>query len=128
MFDGPIGSPGVSYTIDISRGTGIALDEWEAFVASRNDLRLRREPLRFKGGGGEVINLGLRPGDTDALIGGEWTFAFRWRDGDEEVPSSVTFDAPRDFHRPTCAIRKLARDIAGSLKATMTGQEGESYE
>ena len=129
MFDGPVAGVAVSYGIEITREPWITFEEWQAVIASRKELRPQEGPSRIiNPHTGAVISVSQARGDTELLFEGKWIHCFRWRDGDEELPSAIEFNAPRDWDSPGSSFRQLARDIARSLGARLVGQEDETYE
>jgi len=73
---------------------------------------------------GEIIKVRNTGGDAEVCFEtNKWLRVFR------RSPSSrISFKVPRDFDLPASGIRRLARELAHALGASVIGDQGEIYD
>jgi len=120
----------MAYEIHITRGdglvddgVGIALEEWIEAVAKVEGVRLADgDYLVTLPETGQVFRFHNTGGDTEVcLIDGSWRRVFRWSDG------RVSFVQPKDFDDDASHLRCVVRVLAEALRASIVGDEGETY-
>ena len=103
----------------------ITLEEWKAVVAATENVRPAAGDLTaVNPATGEVIRLPSADGDAEIFHPAEarWIPVFRWSRG------KIRFKAPADWSAPGGAIEQAARLLAKTLRARITGEEGEFYD
>jgi hypothetical protein len=117
----------MGYEIHLERKHGheITFQEWQVAVDNHPLVRLSLETTHTVTipATGEQIGTTTTPGDAEIWIKdlNSWVFALRWRKG------RVSINAPRDFDDENSFLRKLLRELANDLGATIRGDEGEEY-
>ena len=117
----------MGYEIHLERKHGheITFQEWQIAVDSHPLVRLSQETTHTvtNPATGEQIGTTTTPGDAEIWIEdmNSWVFALRWRNG------RVSINATRDFDNENSFLRKLLRELATELDASIRGDEGEEY-
>ncbi|OIQ45630.1 MAG: hypothetical protein BM558_02925 [Roseobacter sp. MedPE-SW] len=117
----------MGYTIHLEgkHGQEITFQEWQVVVDNHPLVRLSQETTHTvtNPATGEQVGTTITPGDAEIWIEGlnSWVFAFRWSSG------HVSINAPRDFDDENSFLRKLLRELATELGASIRGGEGEEY-
>ena len=117
----------MGYEIHLERKHGheISFQEWQVAVDNHPLVRLSQETTHTvtNPATGEQIGTKITPGDAEIWIENlnSWVLAFRWRSG------RVSINAPRDFDDENSFLRKLFRELATELHASIRGDEGEEY-
>ncbi len=117
----------MGYEVHLERRTGheITFQEWQIAVEKHSLVRMSRETTHTVTNPETAQQIGTRttPGDTEIWIEDTktWVYALRWRSG------RVSVNAPRDFDDENSFLRKLLRELATELGASIHGNEGEEY-
>ena len=117
----------MGYEIHLERKHGheITFQEWQVAVANHPLVRLSQETTHTvtNPATGEQIGTPITPGNAEIWIEdmNSWVFALRWRSG------RVSVNAPRDFDDENSFLRKLLRELATELDASIRGDQGEEY-
>jgi hypothetical protein len=122
----------MAYEIHIERRSAdaqlspIALSEWRAAVSEADGVRMAEGDYQITNPKtDERIRLRNAGGDAEVFFPNDeaWLRVFRW-----SSDGRISFRAPRDFHVPTCFLRRVAAELARKLDARLIGDEGEIYD
>jgi len=117
----------MGYAVHIERKSGdeISFQEWKDAVEKHPLVRLSQETTQsvVNQETGQQIGTKTTPGDAEIWIEETetWTYALRWRQG------RISINAPRDFDDENSFARRLLRELAAELRASIYGDEGEEY-